>query len=166
MKVIITVFMMLLFGLSILAQSESRKKITDRSNSNKKQSTAERLIALNQELIDALARGDKSVAERIYGNDFVRISVDGEVFTKAQILAGLKPAAPGSKTFYESLDIKTFDYGDTVLLVYLSIRHREVNSVKVPDFYYQVADTFVKRNGRWQKVLSTGTPIPAKNTSK
>jgi hypothetical protein len=164
MKIIITIFMMLLFGLSIPAQS--RKKPSERLNSDKKQTTAEQLIALNQELIDALARGDKTIVARIYGDDFVRISVDGEVFTKAQILEGLKPSAPGFKTFYESLNIKTFDYGDTVILVYLSIRHREVNSVKVPDFYYQVADTFVKRKGRWQKVLSTGTPIPAKNTSK
>jgi hypothetical protein len=80
------------------------------------------------------------------------------------LLANLKPPASGNATSYESLDIKTFDYGDTVILTYLSIRHREVNGEKIPDFYYQVADTFVKRKGRWQKVLSTGTPIPSKNT--
>jgi hypothetical protein len=111
---------------------------------------AQKLIALNQELIDALATGDKSVVDRIYADTFVRVSVKGELFTKAQLLASLKPPAPGVKTVYESLGIEVFEYGDAAVLTYLSIRHTDNHGEKT-DFFYRVADTFVKQNGRVAK---------------
>lgn len=120
--------------------------------------TQQELINLNQELIDALAGGDKTVADRIYAADFVRITTQGGVLTKAQVLNALKPAAGGVKITYESKDIQAFDYGDAAVLVYLSIRHTN-NNGEQSDFYYRVTDTFVKREGRWQKAVSAGTPI-------
>jgi len=126
-----------------------------------KTSTAQELIALNQELIDALARGDKSVVERIYADDFVRTSTQGETFTKAQLLASLKVPEPGVKIVYESKDIQVFDYGNAAVLVYLSIRHTD-NKGEKSDFLYRVTDTFVKSDGRWVKAASAGTPVLAK----
>jgi ketosteroid isomerase-like protein len=123
---------------------------------------AKELIALNQKLIDALAIGDKSVVERIYADTFVRISVKGELFTRAQLLASLKPPPPGVKTVYESLDIDVFEYGDTAVLTYLSIRHTN-NQGEKTDFFYRVADTFVKQRGKWRKAVSIGTPIEGRN---
>ena len=159
MRTKFALFLLILFALftSVEGQIESKTVAIESA-------TARELIKLNQELINALASGNKSVVDRIYGKDFVRISIDGELLTKAQLLAALKVPEAGTKTVYESLDIQVFDYGKTAVLTYLSIRHREVKGEKLPDFYYRVADTFVKRAGRWEKVISTGTPIPAKNT--
>jgi ketosteroid isomerase-like protein len=119
----------------------------------------EGLKRLNQQLIDALQTGDKAAADRVYGKDFVRISVDGDVFSRAQVLAAMKPPAAGSRTTYESRDIQAFDYGDTVVMTYHSIRRRETAGKAEPDFHYRVADTFVKRKGRWEKAVSAGTPM-------
>jgi ketosteroid isomerase-like protein len=121
--------------------------------------TGQELIRLNQELIDALARGDKSVAERIYADNFVRITTQGGVLTKAQVLESLRASEAGVKISYESKDIKVFDYGDVAVLVYLSIRHTD-NKGEKSDFLYRVTDTFVKSNRRWVKAASAGTPIP------
>jgi hypothetical protein len=158
MKMKFILLIVLFAGTSILVEAQTKGQ-PDQSRS----STAQQLIKLNQELIDALASGDKSVADRIYAKEFVRVSVEGELLTKAQVLAALKVPQPGFKTVYESLNFQFFDYGETAVLTYLSIRHREINGQKIPDFYYRVADTFIKRDGQWQKILSTGTPIPAKN---
>lgn len=126
--------------------------------------TEQELIRLNQELIDALARGDKSVANRIYADDFVRVTVQGGVLTKAQVLESLKAPAAGVKISYESKDIKVHDYGNVAVLVYLSIRHTD-NKGERSDFYYRVTDTFVKSKGRWIKAASVGTPIPKEETT-
>ena len=121
--------------------------------------TQQELIRLNQQLIDALARADKSAAGRIYADDFVRITVQGDVLTKAQVLESLKTPEAGVKVSFESKDIKVIDYGNAAVLVYLSIRHTD-NKGQRSDFLYRVTDTFVKKGGRWVKAASVGTPIP------
>jgi ketosteroid isomerase-like protein len=120
--------------------------------------TEQELIKLNQELIDALARGDKSVASRIYADEFVRTTTQGGLMTKAQVLEALKAPEAGAKISYESKDIQVFDYGNAAVLVYLSIRHTE-NKGEKSDFLYRVTDTFVKRDGRWLKAATAGTPV-------
>lgn len=120
--------------------------------------TGQELIKLNQELIDALARGDKSVANRIYADEFVRTTTQGGIMTKAQVLESLKAPEAGAKISYESRDIQVFDYGNAAVLVYLSIRHTE-NRGEKSDFHYRVTDTFIKRDGRWLKAATAGTPV-------
>jgi len=157
MKTILAAALVLLASAHALAQKSPGERSTHKGD------TAQELIALNQELIDALARGDKSVVERIYADDFVRTSTQGETFTRAQLLASLKAPEPGVKIVYESKDIQVFDYGNAAVLVYLSIRHTD-NKGEKSDFPYRVTDTFVKRGGRWVKAASAGTPVLAKTT--
>lgn len=142
----------LLLVASAYAQTSTR--VADVPPSN----TAQELIGLNRELIGALERGDKSVADRIYADDFVRVSSQGEVLTKSQVLASLKAPAAGVKVSYDSENIQVFDYGNAAVLVYLSIRHTD-NKGEKSDFRYRVTDTFVKRDGRWLKAASAGTPV-------
>lgn len=119
---------------------------------------ADQLVALNQTLIEALSRGDKEAAGAIYADDFLRTTVQGAVLTRAEVLDGMKPPAPGTRTTYESRDLQVHQYGDTAaVLVYLSVRHSEGK----PDFLYRVTDTFVKQKGRWRKAASAGTPVVA-----
>ena len=114
------------------------------------------LIALNQSLIDALARGDRATVERIYSDRFVRTTLQGGLLTRSEVLAALnRPGAP--KVSYESKDIQVVDYGHAAIVTYLSIRHAEGK----PDFLYRVTDTFVKDRGRWVKAASAGTPVLA-----
>ncbi len=116
-------------------------------------STASTLIALNQSLVEALARGDKATVARIYAKDFVRVTVQGGLLTREQVLAGV--AAPAAGLSYESKDIQVFDYGTAAVVTYLSIRHAKDK----PDFLYRVTDTFVLVDGQWQKAASAGTPV-------
>jgi ketosteroid isomerase-like protein len=158
MRIILVAALLLCASIRIHAQKTTSDTVKRESD------TARELIKLNQELIDALARGDKAVVERIYADDFVRTSTQGEVFTKPQLLASLKAPEDGVKIVYESKDIKVFDYGNAAVLVYLSIRHTD-NKGEKSDFLYRVTDTFVKRSGRWVKVASAGTPVPEKNVA-
>ena len=116
-------------------------------------STASAVIALNQTLVDALARGDKAAVARIYAKDFVRVTVQGGLLTREQVLASV--AAPAAGLSYESKDIQVFDYGTAAVVTYLSIRRTKDK----PDFLYRVTDTFVLVDGQWQKAASAGTPV-------
>lgn len=149
---------LLLLALLLTAHSYAFAQTAAKAGDKQPPSTEQELIGLNQELITALEHGDKSVAERIYADDFVRTSTQGEVLTKAQVLASMKAPDAGSKVSYESLNIQVFDYGSAAVLVYLSIRHTENKDGK-SDFYYRVTDTFVRREGRWLKAASAGTPV-------
>ena len=155
------IVLMAALTLLLTATPVYTQKVTGKS-ARRKADTRQELIRLNQELIDALAHGDKAVAARIYADDFVRTSTQGEVFTKEQLLASLKAPEAGVKIVFESKDIQVFDYGDAAVLVYLSIRHTD-NKGEKSDFPYRVTDTFVRRSGRWVKAASAGTPVPAKN---
>ena len=155
-KVYVMAFILLLTLLLTPVLADVR--VPGSSTGQQTSSTAPELINLNQELIDALARGDTIVADRIYANEFVRITTKGEVLTKAQVLSSLKAPKGGVKITYESKDIQVFDYGNAAVLVYLSIRHTDDRGQK-SDFLYRVTDTFVRRNGRWQKAISAGTPV-------
>jgi ketosteroid isomerase-like protein len=159
MKLILLAALVLVASISVYPQ-EATKPAAKRTQTK----TEQELISLNQELIDAIASGDRSVAERIYADDFVRTTVQGGLLTKAQMLESLKPAATGVKISYESKDIRVFDYGNVAVLVYLSIRHTD-NKGEVSDFLYRVTDTFVKRKGRWQKAASAGTPVLTGNSA-
>jgi ketosteroid isomerase-like protein len=152
MRVVMLAALLLAVSTCVAAQTATKPAAGKRSN------TEQELIGLNQELIDALARGDKSVADRIYAEDFVRTTLQGGVLTKAQVLAALKAPEAGVKISYESKDIKVFDYGSAAVLSYLSIRHTD-NKGKKDDFLYRVTDTFIKRDGRWLKAASAGTPV-------
>lgn len=158
MRTVLAVALVLLASAHALAQKSAGARTP------RKADTARELIALNQELIDALARGDKAVVGRIYADDFVRTSTQGETLTKAQLLASLKAPEPGVKIVYESRDIRVYDYGNAAVLVYLSIRHADVRGEK-SDFPYRVTDTFVRRGGRWVKAASAGTPVLAKTAA-
>lgn len=158
MKIILLLALLLVAPVCVHAQGATKPAARQASH------TAQELIGLNQELIDALARGDKSVVERIYADEFVRTSTQGEVFTKAQVLASLKAPAAGAKVSYDSENIQVFDYGNAAVLVYLSIRHTENKDGK-SDFLYRVTDTFIKRDGRWLKAASAGTPVLAQSAA-
>lgn len=153
MKIILLTALLLAASTCVYAQAKIKPTAKPASK------TEQELIRLNQQLIDALARGDKSVADRIYADDFVRITVQGGVLTKAQVLESLKAPEAAVKISYQSKDIKVFDYGSTAILLYLSIRHTDDKGEK-SDFVYRVTDTFVKKGWRWVKAASVGTPIP------
>ncbi|MBV9959959.1 MAG: nuclear transport factor 2 family protein [Acidobacteria bacterium] len=155
------VLTMLLLAVQTCVQAQQAGKPADKSSGKSARSTEQELIALNQELIDALARGDRAAVDRIYAPEFVRTTVQGGLLTKAQALDSIKAPADGVKITYESKEIQVFDYGNAAVLAYLSIRHTE-NKGEKSDFLYRVTDTFIKRDGRWLKVASAGTPVVAK----
>ncbi len=113
----------------------------------------ETVLRLEEELGQALVRGDPAPADRILAKDYVGVSMDGLSETKAQAVAKMRR---DSATAVEAvrLDSTTVRvYGDAALaLVRGTARGRSGGQpMTVP---FRNTDVFVWRDGRWQIVAS------------
>jgi ketosteroid isomerase-like protein len=109
---------------------------------------------LEQELIEAFRRNDMRALERIMADDFVFTDPRGASITKELWLADLRSGASA----FESVEIENVRVrlaGDAALvtgLVTLKARSRAGGY----NGQFGVIDVYMKREGRWQLVLSTG----------
>jgi ketosteroid isomerase-like protein len=101
---------------------------------------------------EAWVRGDAEALDRIHADDYLAINYLGQRSTKAEVMADVRAGA----FKYESMehrDVVMRVYGDVVIVNGLTVnkgrrRERDVSG----EFSY--SRVYVKRNGRWQAVLS------------
>jgi ketosteroid isomerase-like protein len=114
-------------------------------------------MKIEQELLDALLKGDTSAGERYLADTFTFTAPDGTVQDKARFIADVKS---GDLKFESSKyeDMKVQVHGDAAVVTYGST---DKGSYKGNDLsgQYRWTDVFVKRNGRWQIVAGHGTRI-------
>lgn len=112
------------------------------------------VIRLEAELIEAFRLNDAAALERILADDFVFTDPHGESVTKDLWLADLRSGAFA----FESVGMENVRVrlaGDAALvtgLVTLKARARAGGY----NGQFGVIDVYMKRQGRWQLVLSTG----------
>ncbi len=144
--------LLLLAVLATVATSYAEK------NTGKKASGSEQeIIRIEQEMLDALLKGDATANERYMAQDYVFTGPDGKVMDKTQSVADVKS---GDLKLESSKmdDMKVHVYGDTAVATYGST---DKGSYKGKDISgkFRWTDVFVKRGGKWQLVAGHGTPI-------
>ena len=115
----------------------------------------EKIMQLERDWGDALAKRDLVALDHILGDDHSVITKDGSVLTKAQELA--KHGESTDELFdFEPMKVRVF--GDTAVV---TGGHREKSQYNGRDTsgHYRWMDVFVKRNGRWQAVASELTRV-------
>ena len=118
------------------------------------------LKRIEQELTDALLKGDASVFERNLADAFIFTGPDGVVMSKAEFIAPIK-----SRDFkFESSkfdDMKVKVYGNSAVVTYQTT---DKGTYKGNDLsgQYRWTDVFIKQGGGWQIVATQGTRIAAK----
>ncbi len=115
------------------------------------------LRRIEQELADAMLKGDASAVERHYADAFTFTTPDGEVMTKAQVVSNLKT---GGAKFESSKfeDMRVQVYGDSAVVTSLTTDRGTVGGVDVSG-RYRWMDVFVRRGRRWQLVAAQGTRV-------
>jgi ketosteroid isomerase-like protein len=115
------------------------------------------LMQTEQELVDAIMKGDAAPFERAIADNFTFTAPDGSMQNKTQFIADLKSGTLKMESTKND-DMKVQVYGDTAIVTY-----RSTDKGKYKDFdisgQYRWTDVFVKRNGRWQIVSTQGTRI-------
>ena len=118
------------------------------------------LKSIEQEMLDALLKGDSSANERYIASDAVFTMPDGEVVDKTRLNADLKSGAlkMQSSTFN---DMKVRVHGDTAIVTYGTT---DKGAYKGRDIsgHYRWTDVFMVRNGKWQLIAGQGTQVQKK----
>ena len=115
------------------------------------------LTQIEQELLDAILKGDASANERYLADSFTFIAPNGMVSDKAQGIADIKS---GNLKFESSKvdDMKVRVYGDTAVVTYTTTDKATYKGQDISG-QYRWTDVFVKQGGKWQIVSGQGTPI-------
>jgi ketosteroid isomerase-like protein len=127
--------------------------------SSKQGSVDQKILSIEQEMLDALLKGDASASERYLADNYVFTGPDGMVQNKTQAIADMKSG--DLKLQGATLDeAKVRVYGDTAVVTYGS---KDKGTYKGKDISGNTrwTDVLVKRSGRWQVVASHGSRVAA-----
>jgi ketosteroid isomerase-like protein len=137
----------LVFGVVILAQQKSG-------------SVEQELLKLEQQWGDALVKPDLAFLDWILAEDYMFTSPEGEVLTKAQMLAELKSGEDVVSSVVNH-DMKVRVYGDAAVVTGHST-YKETVKGKDISGEYRWTDTWIRVGVRWQCVADHASRVAGK----
>ena len=116
------------------------------------------LTKIENDMLAALLKRDAAGFGRHFADDAVLTTPDGNVQTKAQLIADVKS---GDLVLQSSTlsDMKVHVHGDAAVVTYITT---DKGTYKKTDISgrFRWTDTFVRQGGEWKLVAGQGTPIP------
>ena len=112
----------------------------------------EELLKLEKEFTDAIVRNDLESIGRLVTDDWIIIDPNGEIVDRARFFEVIKSGAL-THELMDSEDFRVRVYGDSAVV---SAVTRSKGEFMGQEFSTQerATDVFVKRDGRWQCVLT------------
>jgi len=121
------------------------------------------VLGLEKAWNHALEAKDTKALDMILANSLVSIDIDGSVSSKSEFLASIKaPEYQPSQAVTEQSNVQV--YGDAAVVVGI-FRVKGTEKGKPYVHRERFADTWIKINGTWQCVATTGTLITAKQAA-
>ena len=120
----------------------------------------EELLKVEKEFANAIVKNDPEAIGRFVADDWIIIDPDGGIVERARFLEVIKSGVL-THEMMESEDVHVRVYGDSAVVTGLT---RTKGKFMGQDFSTQerATDVFVKRDGRWQGVLSHLTRLTKK----
>jgi ketosteroid isomerase-like protein len=120
-----------------------------------------RILALESAWNHALEAKDAKGMEMMLSNTFVSVDIDGSIADKSEFLASIKaPDYQPSQAVIEQSNVRV--YGDSAVVVG-TFRVKGIDKGKSYVHRERFVDTWIKTNGTWQCVATTGTLITSKS---
>jgi ketosteroid isomerase-like protein len=115
-------------------------------------SAEEEILNLEREFTEAIIKNDPESIGRFVADDWIIVDPDGGIVDKARFLGVVKSGAL-THEMMESEDARVRVYGDSAVLTALTTTKGKFMG---QDFNMRerATDVFVKRDGRWQCVVS------------
>ena len=119
---------------------------------------------ISQELLDAIAVGNKAVWERYLADDCIYSDENGRTLNKAQLLEDLRPLPAGYSGTITIAESQIRVHRDAAVIANRMIENETIYGQKIVTEYH-ATETYVKRDGRWQMIASHVTVIPSERKS-
>ena len=120
----------------------------------------EELLRVEKEFAEAIVKNDLEGIERLVADDWIIIGPDGEIVERARFFEVIKSGAMTHDAM-ESEDFRIRVYGDSAVVTGIT---RTKGKFMGQEFSTKerATDVFVKRDGRWQCVLTHLTRLSKK----
>lgn len=115
---------------------------------------------MTQELLDAVAPGNKAVWDRYLAPECIYAAEDGRTLTKAQLLEELSPLPSGYKGSIRVANPQVRVHGDTAVITYDAMEDLEIHGQALATRFH-TTDTWLRRDGRWRMIASQVSVIPS-----
>ena len=123
--------------------------------------TAESILRLERETMDAIRAKDAQALEHVLAADFV-YRAPGAELSRAEFLQNVA-SFPGRILSVEGSELRVNVYGDTAVLT--GVQRSRVRTDDGVEHSSTVAftDVFVKQDGRWRLALAYGVELPERD---
>lgn len=122
-----------------------------------KMTTEQTLMKMEQEMADAIVKGDTTVWDKYSADNASFTDPGGMMMTKAQSIAMFKSGDLKLEST-KMHDTKVQMFGDTAIVTYGSTDKGTVKGKDISGEYRWI-DVFTKMGGTWKLVASQGTPV-------
>ncbi len=116
---------------------------------NSRTITQDELVRRTQEIIDAIAPGDRRPFEKYFAADSMIFDEKGRSMNKKAFVADQSPLPAGYSGTIKVVNPRSRILGDTAILSY-DLDETETIFGQVNTARYHETDTWVRRNGEWQ----------------
>ena len=142
---------------SVLATTALWLTIVSVSFGQTSKKAEQELLRANREYDEALVRGDVVILQRLYSDEFVYTTPDGEVRDKAHQLAFTRTGDLRLESG-QSDDVRVRVYGNTAVMTGRFTAKGKFKDKNV-DIRERYTAVWVKKKGRWQLVAEQGNLI-------
>ena len=118
----------------------------------------EELLKLEEAFAEAIVRNDVEGIERLVTDDWIIIDPNGEIVDRTRFFDVIKSGALTHDTM-ESEDFRVRVYGDSAVVTAITSAKGKFMGQEFST-RERATDVFVKRDGRWQCVLTQLTRFP------
>ncbi|MBW3597513.1 MAG: nuclear transport factor 2 family protein [Planctomycetes bacterium] len=112
-----------------------------------------------QQLADAVVKGDVATFDRLFADDFTHGSQSGRFRTKAEWMKG-KQQGKSAYVSFDCADVQVRVSGDTAVVTGLAKPQWREGS-RIASGQFRFLRVWAKRDGRWQVVAFQSTNVPA-----
>jgi hypothetical protein len=152
MKLAAAILLSLNLFFAVLAQTPSPNK-SDAA-------TEKQLVAIAQELYDAIAVGNKAPWEKYVADDMIYTDENWQILSKKDLVEGLRSLPKGYSGSIRIAKVQSRINGDAAVLSYRALEEETIFGQKLTPTYL-VTDTYFKRNGQWQMIASHVIVMPS-----
>lgn len=121
--------------------------------------TEKELTRIAQQLMDAVAIGDKAVWQKYVADDVIYTDENWKILTKKDLVDSLSPLPKGYSGTIKVTNVRSRILGEAAVLSWEALEEEVIFGQKLSPVYL-VTDTYFKRNGQWQLVAEQITVRP------